>query len=112
MRVDGPADEAADIYKALGNISQRAPQSFQKMQRLCNQIIVRDLDDRMGQCRPVLQLLGDKAIVVSSGMSIRDLEETIVHEILGHQSLGPFAALFGEGNAEDIEERYWAGELP
>ena len=111
MRVDGPADEAADIYKALGNIAKRAPQSFQKMQRICNRIIVRDMDD-MGQCRPILQLLGDKAVVVRSGMSVSDLEETIVHEILGHQDLGPLAAWFGEGHAEDIEERYWAGDLP
>ena len=103
--------ERRDVQQALANIAKRSPQSFQKMQRVCNRIIVRDMDD-MGQCRPILQLLGDKAVVVRSGMSVSDLEETIVHEILGHQALGPFAALFGEGNAEDIEERYWAGELP
>ena len=104
-------DEVRDVQQALANIAQRSPQSFQKMRRICNRIVVRDMED-MGQCRPILQLLGDKAVVVRSGMSVSDLEETIVHEILGHQALGPFAALFGEGNAEDIEERYWAGELP
>jgi hypothetical protein len=103
--------ERRDVQQALANIAKRSPQSFQKMQRVCNRIIVRDMDD-MGQCRPILQLLGDKAVVVSSGLSVRDLEETIVHEILGHQALGPLAAWFGEGHAEDIEERYWAGELP
>ena len=103
--------ERRDVQQALANIAKRSPQSFQKMQRVCNRIIVRDMDD-MGQCRPILQLLGDKAVVVRSGMSVSDLEETIVHEILGHQALGPLAAWFGEGHAEDIEERYWAGELP
>ena len=109
--VTDDSDEVQDVQQALSNIAQRAPQSFQKMRRICNQIIVRDMED-MGQCRPILQLLGDRAVVVRSGMSVSDLEETIVHEILGHQALGPLAAWFGEGHAEDIEERYWAGELP
>jgi hypothetical protein len=103
--------ERRDVQQALANIAKRSPLSFQKMQRVCNRIIVRDMED-MGQCRPILQLLGDRAVVVRSGMSVSDLEETIVHEILGHQALGPLAAWFGEGHAEDIEERYWAGELP
>ena len=104
--------ERRDVQQALANIAQRAPQSFQKMQRICNRIVVRDDIEHMGECRPGLQILGNKSVSVRAGMSVSDLEETIVHEILGHMALGVAGAFMGEEHAEDVEQQYWAGELP